>query len=165
MPGKKDMAGEKLDGELDLVLTRVVKVPRRLMWKAWTEPEHLKKWFTPAPWRTVDCELDLRPGGIFRSVMRSPEGQDFNNVGCFLEVVKHEKLVFTDTLLPGYRPAPKPFFTAIVTFEEHDGGTRYTARALHKDGADRQRHAEMGFEQGWGKAFDQLIEVTKELAE
>jgi uncharacterized protein YndB with AHSA1/START domain len=159
------MAGEKLDGELDLVLTRVVKVPRRLMWKAWTEPEHLKKWFTPAPWRTVDCELDLRPGGIFRSVMRSPEGQDFNNIGCFLEVVKHEKLVFTDTLLPGYRPAPKPFFTAIVTFEEHDGGTRYTARALHKDGADRQRHADMGFEQGWGKAFDQLIEVTKELAD
>jgi uncharacterized protein YndB with AHSA1/START domain len=159
------MAGEKLDGELDLVLTRVVKVPRRLMWKAWTEPEHLKKWFTPAPWRTVDCELDLRPGGVFRSVMRSPEGQDFNNIGCFLEVVKHEKLVFTDTLLPGYRPAPKPFFTAIVTFEEHDGGTRYTARALHKDGADRQRHADMGFEQGWGKAFDQLIEVTKELAD
>ena len=50
--------------------------------RAWTTPEHLKKWFTPAPWTTVDCEIDLRPGGIFRTVMRSPEGQEFPNVGC-----------------------------------------------------------------------------------
>lgn len=60
------------DPKLDLVLERVVDVPRELVWKARTTPEHLKKWFTPAPWTTVDCEIDLRPGGIFRTVMRSP---------------------------------------------------------------------------------------------
>ena len=63
--------------KLDLVLERIVDVPRELVWMAWTAPEHLKKWFTPVPWTTVDCEIDLRPRGIFHTVMRSPEGQEF----------------------------------------------------------------------------------------
>src|SRR5216683_7570134 len=83
----------KLDPRLDLLLERVVDVPPELVWAAWTTPEHVKKWFTPAPWTTVDCEIDLRPGGIFRFVMRSPEGQEFPNVGCYLEIVKNQKLV------------------------------------------------------------------------
>ena len=49
--------------KLDLILERVVDVPREIVWAAWTKPEHIKKWFTPAPWKTVDCEIDLRPGG------------------------------------------------------------------------------------------------------
>jgi uncharacterized protein YndB with AHSA1/START domain len=69
------------DPRLDLILERVVDVAPELVWAAWTKPEHIKKWFTPAPWKTVDCEIDLRPGGIFRTVMRSPEGQDITNVG------------------------------------------------------------------------------------
>ena len=151
------MPGPDEAGPLDLVLQRLVAVPRRLIWKAWTEPDHVKHWFTPAPWQTIACEIDLRPGGIFKTVMRSPDGQEFPNVGCYLEIVEHEKLVWTDALLPGFRPSPKSFFTAILTLEDADGGTRYTARALHKDEADRQKHAEMGFEFGWGKALDQLV--------
>jgi uncharacterized protein YndB with AHSA1/START domain len=69
------------DPLLDLVLERVVDVPPELVWAAWTTPEHVTHWFTPAPWKTVTCEIDLRPGGMFRTVMRSPEGQDFPNVG------------------------------------------------------------------------------------
>jgi DNA-binding transcriptional ArsR family regulator len=88
-----------------LVLERIVDVSPELVWMAWTQPEHLKKWFTPAPWTTVDCEIDLRPGGIFRTVMRSPEGQDFPNLGCYLEVVPHQKLVWTDVLEAHFRPA------------------------------------------------------------
>ena len=65
------------DPRLDLVMERIVDVQRELLWMAWTTPEHLKKWFTPVPWTTIDCEIDLRPGGIFRMVMRSPEGQEF----------------------------------------------------------------------------------------
>ncbi len=148
------------EGHLDLVLTRIVNVPRRLIWKAWTEPKHLMKWFTPAPWTTIDCEIDLRPGGEFRTIMRSPEGQEFPNSGCYLDVVKYERLVWTDALGPGYRPSLEPFFTAILTFEDHAGGTRYTARALHKDDADRQKHADMGFHDGWGKALDQLVAIA-----
>jgi uncharacterized protein YndB with AHSA1/START domain len=160
----------KLDPKLDLVLERVVDVPRELVWRAWTEPEHIKKWFTPVPWQTVDCEIDLRPGGIFRTVMRSPEGQDYPNVGCYLDVVRNERLVWTNALEAGFRPAtrtPDPatcgefFFTAFITLEPHGKGTRYTALVLHKDEPGRKQHEDMGFHDGWGKALDQLVAHTK----
>ena len=151
--------------QLDLVLERTTDLPRELLWKAWTTPEHMVHWFTPDPWKTVECEIDLRPGGIFRSVMQSPEGQNFDNAGCILEVVPNEKLVWTDALLPGYRPAPNPFFTAILTFEELNGGTRYVARAIHGKAPDREKHSAMGFESGWGTVFDQLVAYLRELKE
>lgn len=98
----------KPDPKLDLVLERVVDVPPELVWTAWTTPKHIRHWFVPKPWTCADVEIDLRPGGMFRSVMRSPEGQEFNNLGCYLEIVPNQRLVFTDTMLPGYRPAPEP---------------------------------------------------------
>ena len=151
----------KPDPELDLVLERIVDVPRELVWKAWTTPEHLAKWFTPAPWTVADCEIDLRPGGIFRTVMRSPDGKEFPSVGCYLEVVANERLVWTDALLPGYRPAENPFFTAIIELEAQGKGTRYTATAVHRDAAGRKKHDEMGFHKGWGTALDQLVAHAK----
>ena len=151
------------DPRLDLVLERVVDVPVELVWAAWTRPEHIRKWFTPAPWTTTDCEIDLRPGGMFRTTMRSPEGKEFPNMGCYLEVIPNQRLVFTDTLLPGYRPSAKPFFTGIITLEPHGGGTRYTAIALHGDEATRKQHEAMGFHDGWGKALDQLVAHMKSI--
>jgi uncharacterized protein YndB with AHSA1/START domain len=155
-------------------LERVVDVPRELVWIAWTNPEHVKKWFTPAPWTTIDCEIDLRPGGIFRTVMCSPEGQEFPNVGCYLEVIKNEKLVWTNALAPGYRPSNRPYdveaaecgsiiFTAVISLEPHGNGTKYTALAIHRDEEDRKKHEEMGFYDGWGKALDQLVAVVKKM--
>jgi uncharacterized protein YndB with AHSA1/START domain len=143
----------QIDPKLDLVLERNIDVPRDLVWEAWTQPDHVKQWFAPRPWSIVDCEIDLQPGGIFRSVMRSPEGEDYPNVGCFLEVVPNERLVWTDCLLPGYRPAPEPFFTAIVTLEPHGEGTRYVAIARHGNEETRQRHEEMGFYDGWARCW------------
>jgi uncharacterized protein YndB with AHSA1/START domain len=151
------------DGRLDLVLTRFTKLPRAILWRCWTEPEHLMPWFCPLPWKTIDCEIDLRPGGIFRSTMLSPEGKEFPNTGCYLEVVKHERLVWTDALLPGYRPSENPFFTGILTFEDHSEGTKYVARALHKNDADRKKHEDMGFEQGWGTVWEQLVAYAEKL--
>jgi uncharacterized protein YndB with AHSA1/START domain len=151
------------DDKLDLVLTRTIDVPRELVWKVWTDPQHVKKWFAPAPWKTVDCEIDLRPGGIFRTVMRSPEGQDYPNIGCYLELVEGERIVWTDALAPGYRPSLKPFFTVIITMEDHAAGTKYSAHAMHKDEADRSKHEKMGFNEGWGLCLDQLLEVAKKL--
>ncbi len=153
----------KPDPTLDLVLERVVDVPPELVWIAWTKPEHLSKWFTPAPWTVSDCEIDLRPGGVFRTTMRSPEGQEFPNVGCYLEVVPNKRLVFTDALLPGYRPAQNPFMTAIIAMEPHGTGTRYTATALHHDETARKTHEEMGFHHGWGTALDQLVAYAKKI--
>lgn len=151
------------DPERDLVLTRVIAVPPLLVWKVWTEPEHLKHWFVPRPWSITQCEVDLRPGGIFRTVMRSPEGEEYPNVGCFLEVDQGKRLVFTDALEPGYRPSTEPFFTAIVTIESEGAGTRYTAYALHRDPEARAKHEEMGFHDGWGTALDQLVEYAHTL--
>jgi len=162
------------DGPFDLSIRRVIDAPRALIWKAWTDPEHVKNWWAPKPWSTVACEIDLCPGGMFRTVMRSPEGRDYPHVGCLLELVENEKLVMTSALAPGYRPAPDPVagvdlecahipFTAILTLEEHAGKTAYSVLVLHKDEAGRKRHEEMGFHEGWNMALDQLIEVVQGL--
>ncbi|HEX2613351.1 MAG TPA: SRPBCC family protein [Fibrobacteria bacterium] len=145
----------------DLVLERFVDVPPELVYEAWTTPEHIMHWFTPAPWKTVACELDLRPGGKFNSVMLSPEGQEFPNFGCVLEAIPNRKLVFTDTLTEGYRPSANPFFVATVEIIPEGTGTRYRATAVHKDEETRKKHEDMGFHEGWGKALEQLVEYAK----
>ncbi|MGC3963568.1 MAG: SRPBCC family protein [Rhodocyclaceae bacterium] len=149
------------DPQRDLLLERSIDIRPELVWQAWTVPEHIKHWFTPAPWQTVDCEIDLRPGGLFRTVMRSPEGKDFPNEGCFLEVVENRRLTFTDTLGPDFRPTTNPFFTATILIEAEGNGTRYSAWARHKDGGDKDRHEQMGFHTGWGTALDQLVAYMK----
>ncbi|MEH6461154.1 SRPBCC family protein [Chitinimonas sp. JJ19] len=152
------------DPKLDLVLEREIDVPRELVWAAWTQAEHIPHWFTPAPWTVSHCEIDLRPGGMFSTTMRSPEGQDYPNIGCYLEVVPCQRLVWTDALLPGYRPAAEPFMSAMLLLDELAGGrTRYRAVAIHRDVAGRQRHEEMGFHQGWGTALDQLVAYAKRM--
>jgi len=159
------------DPRLDLVFERIVDIPPELIWQAWTIEEHIKHWFTPAPWKTVDCEINLVPGGIFRTVMLSPEGEEFPHYGCFLEIIPNRKLVWTNALAPGYRPAKQPsgihcdtfFFTAIVKLEPHEQGTKYTALVVHGDEEACKNHQEMGFHEGWGKALDQLVEYMKNL--
>jgi uncharacterized protein YndB with AHSA1/START domain len=162
------------DPRFDLVLERTVDVPPDLVWRAWTEPELVKRWITPQPWQTVGCEIDLRPGGRFFFVMRSPEGEEYPNLCCYLEVEPGRKLVWTDALLPGYRPIPASEvevgpgklggFTAVVTIEPHGaGGTRYVAMAIHRDEAAKKAHEEMGFHEGWGAALDQLVAIVKTL--
>jgi uncharacterized protein YndB with AHSA1/START domain len=161
------------DSKLDLVFERITDIPRELIWKAWTTPEHLMPWFTPAPWKTIDCEIDLRPGGIFRKVMRSPEGREFPYIGCYLEIIPNQKLVWTNVLLPGFRPAKQEIpenhnafsFTAIISLEPHEKVTKYNATLIHADEASCKRHNEMGFQDGWGKAFDQLVEYLEENSE
>jgi uncharacterized protein YndB with AHSA1/START domain len=158
------------NAKLDLVLERVIDVPREIVWAAWTQPEHLKKWFTPAPWTTVDCEIDLRPGGIFRTKMRGPEGQEHGGAGCYLEVIPNEKLVWTSALGPGYRPnirasdtgtCEELYFTAVITLEAQGTKTKYNVVALHGDEASSKKHEEMGFYHGWGAALDQLVALAK----
>ncbi|MBL8989675.1 MAG: SRPBCC family protein [Gemmatimonadetes bacterium] len=150
---------------LDLVLDRVVDVPRELVFRAWTQPEHLMPWFCPKPWRTTQCEIDLRPGGKFRTVMEGPNGERHDNEGCYLEVVPNERLVWTGLMTAGFRPASVPdgvpVFTCILTFSAEGKGTRYRAHVMHRDPAGRDTHEAMGFSQGWGAALDQLVALLK----
>jgi uncharacterized protein YndB with AHSA1/START domain len=161
------MSDRALDPELDLLLERDVDVPPELVWSAWTQPEHVRKWFAPRPAEVVECDIDLRPGGIFRTVMRVPGGEQFENVGTYLEIVDRQRLVWTMVLRPGFRPAPPPDlpFTAVISLAPIDGrGTRYSALAMHGRPEVRARHATLGFSEGWSTALDQLVEVAGELA-
>lgn len=151
------MIADRFDPDRDLLLERVVPVTPQQVWDAWTVPEQLMQWFTPRPWTTTACDIDLRPGGAFRTVMRSPEGDEFDNTGCYLVVEPGSRLVFTDALGPDFRPKSEPFMTAEVTIEAVEGGTRYRAVARHVDPAGRAKHEEMGFAEGWGTALDQLV--------
>ena len=157
---------------LDLVLERTLDAPVDLVWEAYTDPEHLKQWFAPKPYQISECELDLRPGGIFRIRMVGPDGFDtgHGNAGCVLEVVERQRLTWTSALGPGYRPAEmgegcESFpMTAIDTFADAGNGkTNYKAVALHKDTADRDNHEKMGFQDGWGTVADQLAEYARTL--
>ncbi|MDO9116082.1 MAG: SRPBCC family protein [Polaromonas sp.] len=144
----------------ELVLTRLIAAPREKLFQAWTHPELVVKWFAPRPWSTSRAEMDVRPGGSSLVVMRSPEGQEFPNRGIYLEVVENERLVFTDAYTDAWTPSEKPFMTAVLTFEDEGGKTRYTARVLHWTAADREAHEKMGFHTGWGQCTDQLAELV-----
>ena len=113
--------------ERELVLTRLFDAPPEKVFRAWTEPALIKQWFAPLPWTTPRAEIDLRPGGASLIVMRSPEGDDYPNQGVYLEVVKNERLVFTDAYTRAWEPSQQPFMTVVLTFEDTGGKTRYTA--------------------------------------
>lgn len=162
-----------MTNETDLVLERTLDAPVDLVWEAYTNPEHLKKWFAPKPFEISEIEMDLRPGGVFRIRMTGPDGFDTGHgtPGCVLEVIEGKKLVWTSALGPGYRPNEagegcESFpMTAVITFADAGNGkTAYKAVALHKDLADKETHEKMGFHDGWGTTAGQLEELAKELA-
>ena len=144
----------------DLVLTRIIDAPPEKLFRAWTEPELLKQWFAPLPYTTPVAELDVRPGGSNLVVMSGPDSIDMPNRGVYLEIVKNERLVFTDAYTGAWEPARKPFMTVILTFEDEGGKTRYTARVRHWTIADREAHEKMGFHEGWGQCTDQLAALV-----
>jgi uncharacterized protein YndB with AHSA1/START domain len=147
----------------ELVLTTLIAAPRAKVFRCWTEAELLKQWFAPKPYTTPHAEIDARTGGSNYIVMRSPEGNDMPLRGVYLEVVKNQRIVFTDAFTEAWQPSEKPFFTGIITLEDEAGKTRYTARARHWTEADCKAHEEMGFHEGWGLCARQLAEVAAKL--
>ncbi|GIL02282.1 MAG: hypothetical protein BroJett030_21810 [Alphaproteobacteria bacterium] len=162
--GTDDMECETdYDPDRDLAATRLFDAPPSSLWRAWTEPALVMRWFTPAPWTMVDCSIDLHPGGAFSWTMRSPQGEEGTHEACYLDIVENERLVWTDALGPGYRPAVSPFITVSVRLAEQSGRTRLTCLIRHKDAATRQIHLDKGFEQGWGTCLDQLADVVRRI--
>jgi uncharacterized protein YndB with AHSA1/START domain len=157
------LAESATNASRELSLSRIIDAPRDKVFKAWTDPELLKQWFAPLPWTTPHAELDVRPGGANLIVMKGPQGQEFPNRGIYLEVVENERLVFTDAYTGAWEPAEKPFMTVILTFDDHGGKTKYTARVRHWSVADRETHEKMGFHAGWGQCADQLEALVSKL--
>lgn len=148
------------DPKLDFAIERVIDAPKHLVWEALTKPEHLKEWYMPKEWGRVSrSEIDLRPGGIISIDIVVGGGQEVPNVGCILEVVPMERLVWTSMLFPGYRPAVFDDIpiTAIMTLESSGAGTRYVFTALHRNEADFEKNKTSGFYQGTEIAVDQFV--------
>lgn len=148
------------DPTLDFAIERFVDAPVRLVWEALTKPEHIKEWYMPKPWgRVARTEMDVRPGGKFSIDIAVGDGPEIPNLGCILDVVPMQRLVWTSMLFPGYRPAVFDDIpiTAIMTLQSEGTGTRYVFTALHRNEADFKTNKESGFYQGTEIAVDQLM--------
>lgn len=148
--------------DLDLSVSRIIKAPRSAVWSAWSDPRSFEQWWVPAPHVCRVLDFELRPGGSFRTEF-SDDGTTFGPhiTGCFLAVDEAERIVFTDALTAAWRPAETPFVTAVITMADHPDGTEYVATALHRSTADRDRHDELGFHDGWGTVTRQLAELVE----
>jgi uncharacterized protein YndB with AHSA1/START domain len=139
----------------ELVISRIIDAPRERVFQTWTR--RLPEWWGPYGMTTTVCMMDLRTGGVFRTVMRASDGTEYPTRGIFLEVIPPERIVFTDAFEPGWETHPDAFFTGIATFDALPGArTKYTTRALHWTVANREKHERMGFHQGWGESLDRL---------
>ena len=147
----------------ELVLTRLIDAPRHKVYRCWTEPALIVRWFTPPPWKTIAAEIDVRPGGANLITMQGPDGSLMPNAGQYLEVLPDRRLVFTDAFVGDWVPSAKPFFACVLSFEDEAGQTRYTARARHWNAEDCAAHEKMGFHTGWGIATDQLAALAATL--
>jgi len=112
----------------ELLITRVFDAPRELVWRAWTEPDHLAQWFFCKDFQMLFVDIDLRPGGAWRSGMRSPDGREYISHGVYEQIDKPRRLVFTHTWEQNDIEPPGVITRAIVTFEERDGKTEMTLR-------------------------------------
>lgn len=153
-----------LDNELHI--TRLINAPPAKVWQAWSRADLLAKWWIPAPMELRVIKLDLRPGGGLQTQMRQGDEAFVPHVeGCFLDVVEHQRLVWTTCLGEGWRPLePWLALTAEMTFTAEGTGTRYSALVKHKTAADSQKHDDMGFADGWGQTLDQLADLMAQLS-
>lgn len=158
------MTTRTIDPDLDLVLQRTIRAPRATVWRAWTDPTLLERWWTPAPTRTRVDRLDVRPGGAFVTRM-SDDGDSFvpHTDSVFLVVEDDRRLVFTNAVDSGWRPAtPAPVaITAEIVLGEHPEGTDYHVTVRHGDPAARAHHEEIGFFDGWGTVTEALAAVAE----
>ena len=156
----------EIDPKTDIVLERFIDAPRHLVWEALTNPEHIKEWYMPRAWgRVSKCEMDVRPGGIFRIDIAVGDGREVPNLGCVVEAVPMERLVWTSMLFPGFRPAVFDDIpiTAVITMETEGNGTRYVFTALHRNEQDCEEDKTSGWLEGTQIALDQLVAHVQSL--
>jgi len=152
----------------EVVITRVFNAPRKLVWKAWTDPEHIMRWWGPKNFTSPSCKIDFRVGGRYLYCMRSPEGQEFWSTGAYREIVPLQKIVCTDSfsdekgnVVPATHYGMAADFPlelqVTITFEEHEGKTKFT---LHHVGIPAGEMKEMT-SAGWNESLDKLAETLK----
>lgn len=141
----------------EIVISRVFDASRARVWRAFTDPEQVVQWWGPEGFTNTIQEMDLRPGGIWLFVMHGPDGVDYDNKVEYIEVVEHERLVYDHG-----DPNGDDMFRATITFEERDGKTEVTMRALFTSAAERTRHVEeFGAIEGGRQTLARLAEYLK----
>jgi uncharacterized protein YndB with AHSA1/START domain len=152
-----DRLGEQLEKMQTMITTRIFDAPREVVFKAWTDPKQLQRWWGPKGFTNPVCEVDARPGGAIRIHMRAPDGTVYPMIGVFHEIVVPERLVFTSSALDANG---NPLFEVLntVTFAEEGGKTKLTVHAsVSKVIGDAAPHL-AGMEQGWSMTLDRLAE-------
>jgi uncharacterized protein YndB with AHSA1/START domain len=144
----------------DLVITRSFDAPREVVFKAWTDPERLKRWWGPAGFTNPVCEIDPRPGGAIRIDMRGPDGTVYPMTGVYQEIIEPERLVFTSAALD---EKGAPIFEVLntMTFSEQGGKTKLTLRASVSKATAAAPQYLAGMEQGWSQSLDRLATEVK----
>jgi uncharacterized protein YndB with AHSA1/START domain len=136
-----------------LVITRIFDAPCSLVFKAWTEPEHLAHWWGPRGFTSTILANDVRPGGTYRVHMRGPEGNDHWSQGVYREVVEPERLVLAGAWTDAEGKPTSPETLLTVTFEEHQGKTKLTLhQAVFESVTARDAHRG-----GWNSSLDRLV--------
>lgn len=155
-------------GEQELVITRIFDAPRELVWKAWTEPDRMKRWWGPKGFTSPVSKIDLRVGGAYLNCMRSPEGEDYWSTGVYREIVEPERIVYTDSfsdaegnLVPASHYGMSgdwPLELLVtVTFEEHEGKTKLTLQHIGIPAGENRDLAKAG----WNESLDKLAEYLE----
>ncbi|WP_323785818.1 SRPBCC domain-containing protein [Thalassovita sp.] len=149
--------------ETDLEIDRVLNVSPMAIWRCWSEPDLLQKWFCPKPALAEEARINPTPGGEFYTRLRSPNGNIVETSGCVLAASPARLMVISDRLSPGFHPRRSGFLTTVIMLSAEVVGTRYIARALHTTPDQKKKHEDMGFHDGWGRAITQLGELAQQL--
>ncbi len=147
-------------GKPTIVMTRVFDAPRRLVFEAWTKPEHLVRWWGMRGSTLRVCEVDLRLGGAWRFVLRAPDGNDYGFGGKYLEITPPERLAYTFS----FDGAPGAEAVETLTFVEKDGKTTLTSTTLHTSVENRDGHVRSGMEEGMRQTLDRLEELLQTMS-
>lgn len=151
------------DPQRDLEINRIIKAPRQAIWTAWTQADQFAQWWVPHPEICRVVTLDVRPGGGMVTQISAGPGEPFgpHMDACFLDVKEGHRIVFTNALTQGWRPAEQPFITAVITLKDHPEGTAYRAHVMHKNPEDKNTHETLGFYDGWGTVTAQLAKLVE----
>ena len=154
--------------EKGLFISRIFDAPGPLIWKAWTDPEQLKRWWGPKGYTTPFCRIDFRVGGSYLFCMRSPEGRDFWSTGSYREIIPFNRIVYTDSFADekgnvvsatyyGMKPGFPKELGMVLTFEEYDAITKLT---LTQSGIPAGEMAEMT-RADWNQSFEKLAKMLE----
>jgi uncharacterized protein YndB with AHSA1/START domain len=148
--------------EAVIVMSRMFDAPREVVWAAFTDPKHVVNWYGGHGFSNPVCEMDVRPGGLWRHVMRTPDGNEFAMTFVFLEVVKPEKISWR-SVDHGERTHGPPSSVNTVTFEDHGGKTKWRLVARFDSFEDRERATKIGFAEKIAEGAERLNDVAKSL--